>query len=66
MVKKYLDAKGVKYEAVDVTDQPDVRNDLARETGFTTVPVTTDGREYIAGWNPAQLAALISKELGNG
>lgn len=62
MAKKYLDMKNVPYETVDLTDEPEKRQELVNKTGYTTVPIITDGEEYIAGWNPAQLAKLISKD----
>lgn len=61
MVKKFLTMKDVPYETVDITDDGEKRQELADKTGYTTVPVITDGEEYIVGWNPAQLTKLISK-----
>ena len=61
MVKKYLTMKGVEFKEIDITNDPDTRYDLSDKTGFVTVPITTDGTTYIAGWKPAELAKLISK-----
>jgi len=59
MVKRYLDAKNVDYKTVDVTDDPEKRQELAEKTGYTTVPVITDGKDYIVGWKPAELSKMI-------
>lgn len=60
-VKRYLDLKGVKYEVEDITNDPQMRQILHQTTGYSTVPVTTDGETYVVGWKPAQLAKLIRK-----
>ena len=60
MLKKYLTMKGVEFNAVDVTNDPEKRQELAEKTGLTTVPVTTDGNEnYIVGWNPGKLVQFL-------
>lgn len=59
MVKRYLDAKKVEYKTVDVTDDAETRDELNAKTGYTTVPVITDGETYIAGWKPAELSKMI-------
>lgn len=61
MVKRYLDAKNVEYEAVDVTDNSELRDEVIKKSGFTTVPITTDGKSFIAGWKPAELSKMISQ-----
>lgn len=61
MVKKYLDLKKVQYEAIDVTDDHETRDKVIKESGFRTVPVITDGKSYLVGWNPSALSQMISK-----
>jgi glutaredoxin len=60
MVKKYLTLKGVEYEAVDVTNDPEKRQELLEKTGMMSVPVTTNGDNYVVGFKPADLAKLIA------
>lgn len=60
-VKKYLTLKKVEFIEVDVTDDHEMRHTLQQKTGYSTVPVTTDGETFVVGWKPAQLAKLISK-----
>lgn len=60
MVKKYFDAKKIEYTTVDVTDDEQTRNELLEKTGMSAVPVTTNGTDYVVGFNPAQLAKLVS------
>ena len=61
VVKRYQDAKKVEYKTVDVTDDSKLRGELNKKTGYTTVPVITDGETYIAGWKPAELSKMISE-----
>jgi glutaredoxin len=60
MVKKYLTVKGVEYEAVDVTNDAAKRQELLEKTGMMSVPVTTDGENFVVGFKPAELAKLVS------
>ena len=59
MVKKFLDIKGKEYKVVNLEENPDLRQSLIEKTGAMTVPVTQIGEEYIIGWNPAKLGALL-------
>lgn len=59
MVKKYLTMKNVEFTVVDVTDSPEKALEIQKLTGLTTVPITTDGTEFVAGWNVQKLAELI-------
>lgn len=58
MVKKYLTMKNVPYTEVNVTDDTETRKELFQTTGMMSVPVTTNGTEFVVGWNPAKLAEL--------
>jgi glutaredoxin 3 len=60
MVKKYLTSKGVEFNTVDLEADTEQRKRLFELTGAMTVPITTDGTQYIIGWKPAELATLIS------
>lgn len=60
MVKKYLDVKGVEYNAVDVTDDAEKRQELLEQTGMMAVPVTTNGTDFVVGFKPAELAKLVA------
>jgi glutaredoxin-like YruB-family protein len=56
MVKKYLTLKNVEYQEVDVTEDATIREKLLSLTGMTTVPVTTNGDEFVVGFKPQLLA----------
>ncbi len=60
MVKKYLTMKNVQFQEVNVSTDSNTRAELFAKTGMMTVPVTTNGAEFVVGWNPGQLAKLIS------
>lgn len=58
MVKKFLAMKNVPYTEVNVTDDNKTRSELFEATGMMSVPVTTNGKEFVVGWNPSKLAEL--------
>jgi len=60
MVKKYLTLKNVDYNTVDVTEDPQMREQLFKKTGMMSVPVTTSENSFVVGFKPAELAKLIS------
>lgn len=65
MVKKYLGAKGVSYEEVNLDTNPERQAEVMALSGVTTVPVTIvtkqdDSREVVVGFNLAKLAPAIA------
>jgi len=60
MVTKLFDMKGIKYELVDVSEDPKLRQEVIQKSGVMTVPVTVKGdwEEFVIGWNPAKFPAL--------
>ncbi len=65
MVKRFLDAKGHKYEVVNLDEQPERQSEALEASGALTVPVTIvtkhdDSKEVIVGYNLAQLAPAIA------
>lgn len=58
MVKKFLTMKNLPFEEVDVTNDLTLRKKLLDATGMATVPVTTNGQEFVVGWNPSRLINL--------
>lgn len=60
-VKRLLTMKGVQYQEKGI-ESPEYQ-ELANLNQIRTVPVTTNGTEFVVGWNPGQLFALINKEL---
>ena len=65
MVKKYLAAKGVKYDEVNLDDNPERQEEALRLSGAMTVPVTLvtkhdDTQEVVIGYNLARLAPAIA------
>lgn len=60
MVKKYLTSKKVEFTSIDVTDDAEKRKELEEKTGRSGVPVTTNGKEFIYGFQPSLLQKLIA------
>lgn len=60
MVAKLFDTKGVKYELVDVSENPELRQEVISKSGAMTVPVTVKGdwEDFVIGWQPGKLLAL--------
>ena len=62
-VEKYLTMKGVPYKKVMLDDEPELRQELLNKTGAMTVPITTDGVDYVIGWSAPKLNELINKVI---
>lgn len=65
MVKKYLAAKGVGYEEVNLDEHPERQAEAMALSGAMTVPVTVvtkndDTQEVIVGYNLAKLAPAVA------
>ena len=65
MVKRYLGAKGVSYEEVNLDDNPARQDEALKLSGALTVPVTVvtktdDSQEVIVGYNLSRLAPAIA------
>lgn len=65
MVKKYLGAKGVAYEEVNLDTYPERQAEAINLSGVMTVPVTVvtqhdDSRDVIVGYNLARLAPAVA------
>jgi glutaredoxin 3 len=66
MVKKYLDAKGKKYDIVNLDDNPERQAEALKLSGALTVPITwvqdteTDKQDVIIGYNLAKLAPAVA------
>lgn len=60
MVAKLYDAKGIKYELVDVSEDQKLRQEVIEKSGAMTVPVTVKGdwEDFVIGWNPGKLLSL--------
>lgn len=65
MVKKYLSAKGVTYDEVNLDQNPERQAEVTAMSGVTTVPVTIvtredDSREVVVGFNLSKLAPAVA------
>lgn len=59
MVEKYLVMKNISYEKVLLDDNPTLRQQLFEKTGAMTVPITTDGEQYVVGYNLGALQKIL-------
>lgn len=64
MVKKWLGAKGIGYEEVNLDQNPERQAEALRISGALTVPVTVitkhdDTQEVVVGYNLAKLAPAV-------
>lgn len=65
MVKKYLNAKGVGYDVVNLDEHPERQAEALQLSGALTVPITVvtkqdDSREVVIGYNLTKLAPAIA------
>lgn len=64
MVKKWLDIKGLKYDVVNLDEQPERQKEIYAKSGALTVPVTLiekedSSEEVVIGYNIPRLAAAV-------
>jgi len=64
MVKKWLDAKGQRYDVVNLDDNPERQAEALALSGALTVPVTVvtkqdDTKEVVVGFNLGKLAPAL-------
>lgn len=65
MVKKFLAAKGLSYDEVNLEEHPERQAEVLQLSGALTVPVTVvtkqdDTRSVVIGYNLAKLAPAIA------
>jgi len=65
MVKKWLGAKGFKYDEVNIDQEPHRQAEALAASGALTVPVTVvtkedDSKEVVIGFNLAKLAPAVA------
>lgn len=65
MVKRWLGAKGMQYEEVNLDEHPERQQDAFELSGQLAVPVTVvtkqdDTKEVIVGYNLARLAPAVA------
>lgn len=65
MVKKWLGAKGLTYEEVNLDQQPERQKEAFELSGALSVPVTVvtkadDTREVVVGYNLSKLAPAVA------
>lgn len=66
MVKQFLDHKNIQYTVHNLDDDPNLRDEVFRQTGSMTVPVTKfttssfpKEEKWIVGYKPAELSTAI-------
>lgn len=60
MVKRFLDSKKIEYEVVNLSENPERQKEAYEMSGALTVPVTTDGKSVVVGWNPGKLVQMVT------
>ena len=59
VVKTWLQKKGVRYEELNVDDNPELMAEVIEKTGLMMVPVTVIGEKFVSGMNIARLSELL-------
>jgi len=62
-VAKLFDMKGVKYELVDISENPKLRQEVIEKSGAMIVPITVlnDWEDFTISFNPGRLLAIAAK-----
>lgn len=60
MVKQFLTMKGKEFEVINLDDHPEKQAEAFALSGALTVPVTTDGKSVVIGYNPMKLVGLLN------
>jgi len=65
MVKKFLTAKGMSYDEVNLDQNPERQAEALELSGALTVPITVvtkedDSKSVVVGYNLAKLAPAIA------
>ena len=65
MVKKYLNAKGLSYDEVNLDQNPERQAEALEMSGALTVPITVitkddDTKSVVVGYNLAKLAPAVA------
>lgn len=55
--KELLASKGIEFEEIDLTENPDLREDLSKKHEYRTVPMIFIGEEFIGGFQELQQRA---------
>jgi glutaredoxin-like protein NrdH len=56
--KKFLERRGVAFQTVDVTEQPDAVDQI-RDMGYASLPVLVTDQGHWSGFQPDRLAQLV-------
>lgn len=60
-LKEWLDKEGIDYKEVEVTDEPELVQEMMAKIGQRSVPLTTIGDEIIVGFDQGKIKALLNK-----
>jgi glutaredoxin len=65
MVKRFLDMKGMKYDVVNLDENPERQAEALELSGALTVPITVvtkqdDTKEVVVGYNLSRLAPAVA------
>lgn len=64
MLKEFLSAKGVKFEAKDVMQDTSALDELKQKTGAMSVPtVVVDDKDIVVGFDRGKLSRLLGLEI---
>ena len=59
IVKIFLKKNNVKFEEIDITKDGKAKEEIFKKTGYTTVPITLVGNEYVLGWDREKLKKIL-------
>jgi len=57
--KAYLEEKGISYEDIDVSNNPQAADEMVKASGQMSVPVIMIDSDVVIGFDKAKLEALL-------
>ncbi len=60
-VKDYLKNKGIEFEHIDISTDRSSAMEMVRKTKQMGVPVTQIGEEFVIGYDPEKIDALLAE-----
>jgi glutaredoxin 3 len=59
--KAYLKSREVKYDYINVDEEPEQAQAIATKTGWTAIPIIKIGEEYILGFDRPKIDAALQE-----
>ena len=59
IVEIFLKKNNIAFEEIDITKDKKAKEEVFKKTGYSTIPITLVGKEYVLGWDREKLKKLL-------